>query len=76
MQHQLLYSKKNFNSHSTVICKKRILLSTEKLKIMELIKKTTLDFLNLIKRNNNRDWFLKNRLLYVDARENFESIVQ
>lgn len=43
---------------------------------MEKIKKTTLDFLNQIKYNNNRDWFIKNRPAYLDARGNFESFVQ
>jgi uncharacterized protein (TIGR02453 family) len=43
---------------------------------METIKKSTLDFLNLIKNNNNRDWFLKNRNAYIEAKENFESFLQ
>jgi uncharacterized protein (TIGR02453 family) len=43
---------------------------------MEQIKKSTLDFLLKIKSNNNREWFNKNRKLYVDAKENFESFVQ
>jgi uncharacterized protein (TIGR02453 family) len=43
---------------------------------MESIKKSTLDFLKSIKQNNNRDWFLKNRSLYIDARQNYESFVQ
>jgi uncharacterized protein (TIGR02453 family) len=43
---------------------------------METIKKPTLDFLRQIKLNNNRDWFISNRQLYTDAKENFESFVQ
>ena len=43
---------------------------------MEQIKKSTLDFLLKIKNNNNREWFNKNRKLYEDAKENFESLVQ
>jgi len=43
---------------------------------MEQIKKSTLDFLLKIKSNNNREWFNKNRKLYEDAKENFESLVQ
>lgn len=43
---------------------------------METIKKSTLDFLTAIKCNNNRDWFISNRPLYIDAKENFESFVQ
>lgn len=43
---------------------------------MKTINKATLDFLKKIKNNNNRDWFLKNRLLYEDAKENFNSIIQ
>lgn len=43
---------------------------------METIKKSTLEFLNQIKFNNNREWFIKNRPAYLEARENFESFVQ
>jgi uncharacterized protein (TIGR02453 family) len=43
---------------------------------METIKKSTLDFLTGIKSNNHRDWFLANRPLYLDAKDNFESFVQ
>ena len=43
---------------------------------MEPIKKSTLDFLTAIKCNNNRDWFIKNRSLYLDAKDNFETFVQ
>lgn len=43
---------------------------------METIKKSTLDFLSKIKENNNREWFNKNRNLYDDAKENFQSLVQ
>ena len=43
---------------------------------METIKKSTLEFLNQIKLNNNREWFINNRPAYLEARENFESFVQ
>jgi len=43
---------------------------------METIKKSTFDFLNRLKINNNRDWFLANRSDYLDAKANFESFVQ
>jgi uncharacterized protein (TIGR02453 family) len=43
---------------------------------MERINKSTLDFLNQIKSNNNRDWFLSNRPAYLEARGNYESFVQ
>jgi uncharacterized protein (TIGR02453 family) len=43
---------------------------------METIRQSTLDFLNQVKLNNNRDWFLKNRSSYIDAKENFETFVQ
>src|SRR5450759_69750 len=43
---------------------------------MDTIKKSTLDFLTAIKRNTNRDWFMANRPLYSDAKDNFESLVQ
>jgi len=43
---------------------------------MEAIKKSTIDYLKSIEKNNNRDWFLKNKELYNEARGNFESFVQ
>lgn len=43
---------------------------------METVKKSTLDFLTGIERNNNRDWFMENRSLYLEAKNNFESFVQ
>jgi uncharacterized protein (TIGR02453 family) len=43
---------------------------------MDPIKKSTFEFLKAIKENNNRDWFLNNKLNYSEARENFESFVQ
>jgi uncharacterized protein (TIGR02453 family) len=43
---------------------------------MEPIKKSTLDFLTAIKCNNNRDWFIENRSLYLKAKDNFDSFVQ
>jgi len=43
---------------------------------MTTIKKSTLDFLETLKVNNNRDWFTNNRSAYLDAKDNFESLVQ
>src|SRR5665647_1237425 len=43
---------------------------------MQQIEKSTLDFLSDIKDHNEREWFLKNRKRYDDARNNFESFVQ
>ena len=43
---------------------------------METIKKSTLDFLTSLKCNNNRDWFLLNRPMYLNAKVNFELFVQ
>jgi uncharacterized protein (TIGR02453 family) len=43
---------------------------------MEPIKKSTLDFLTAIKRNNNRDWYIGNRSFYLSAKDNFDSFVQ
>ena len=43
---------------------------------METIKKSTFEFLNILKDNNNREWFIKNRPLYSEAKDNFESFVQ
>ena len=43
---------------------------------MVQINKSTLEFLNGLKKNNNRDWFLKNQSGYKEAKNNFESFVQ
>jgi uncharacterized protein (TIGR02453 family) len=43
---------------------------------METIKKSTLDFLTAIKCNNNREWFIGNRPMYLEAKDNFETFVQ
>jgi uncharacterized protein (TIGR02453 family) len=43
---------------------------------MAQINKTTLEFLNGLKHNNNREWFLKNQSGYKEAKNNFESFVQ
>jgi len=43
---------------------------------MEAIKESTLNFLKTLRDNNNREWFLKNRPAYLEARNNFESFVQ
>jgi|SRR6185436_1592030 len=36
-----------------------------------MLQKSTLDFLKSLKKNNNRDWFEKNRDKYENAREDF-----
>jgi uncharacterized protein (TIGR02453 family) len=43
---------------------------------MEQINQSTLDFLSDLKRHNEREWFLKNRKRYDDAKTDFESFVQ
>jgi uncharacterized protein (TIGR02453 family) len=43
---------------------------------METIKKSTLDFLSDLKIHNEREWFLKNRSRYDDAKLNYERFVQ
>ena len=43
---------------------------------MPSIKKTTLDFLKDLKKNNDRDWFQLNRSRYDEARSDFEMYVQ
>ena len=43
---------------------------------MEQIKQSTLDFLSDLKMHNEREWFIKNRKRYDDAKSNFESFVQ
>jgi uncharacterized protein (TIGR02453 family) len=53
-----------------------VILKWIKKSVMETIKKTTLDYLRAIGKNNNREWFLKNKAQYDDARSNFESFVR
>jgi uncharacterized protein (TIGR02453 family) len=43
---------------------------------MEQINKSTLDFLSDLKNHNEREWFIKNKKRYDDARYNYESFVQ
>jgi uncharacterized protein (TIGR02453 family) len=43
---------------------------------MQQIKQSTLDFLSDLKSHNEREWFIKNRKRYDDAKSNFESFVQ
>jgi uncharacterized protein (TIGR02453 family) len=43
---------------------------------METINKATLEFLSMLKNNNDRDWFGKNRKEYEAAKENFGKFVQ
>ena len=43
---------------------------------MNVINKSTLEFLADLKQNNYREWFQKNRKRYEGARDNFESFVQ
>ena len=39
---------------------------------MSQINKSTLKFLNDLKKNNNREWFNDNKPVYEEARTNFE----
>ena len=43
---------------------------------MKAIKKSTIEFLNSLKDNNNRDWFIENKPAYYEAKSNFEELVQ
>jgi uncharacterized protein (TIGR02453 family) len=43
---------------------------------MNLISKSTLEFLSDLKRHNDRDWFTRNRNRYEQAKVNYESFVQ
>ena len=43
---------------------------------MKQIKQSTLEFLSDLKNHNEREWFIKNRKRYDDAKSNFESFVQ
>ncbi len=40
-----------------------------------MLHKTTIDFLKKLKKNNNREWFHKNKSLYEDAKYDFEVLV-
>ena len=40
-----------------------------------MLQQSTLDFLKAIKKNNNRDWFEKNRGKYENAKKDFENFV-
>lgn len=39
------------------------------------MKKTTIEFLHLLKENNNREWFQKNKTLYEEAKLDFEQLI-
>jgi uncharacterized protein (TIGR02453 family) len=43
---------------------------------MEKINASTLEFLDLLKHNNNKEWFDRNRSMYLSAKINFETFVQ
>lgn len=40
-----------------------------------MLKKSTIDFLKKLKKNNNRDWFNANKKLYEDAKMDFDTFV-
>ncbi len=40
-----------------------------------MLKKSTLDFLKKLKKNNNREWFNTNKDLYLEAKEDFDYFV-
>src|SRR5258707_6348400 len=40
-----------------------------------IIEKSTFDFLKKLKRNNNREWFLENKNLYLEAQSNVHAWV-
>lgn len=40
-----------------------------------MLKKSTLDFLKKLKKNNNREWFAANKHLYEDAKTDYEIFV-
>lgn len=42
---------------------------------METIRKSTLEFLKDLKKNNNREWFIENKAAYTDARQNYENFI-
>ena len=40
-----------------------------------MLKKSTVDFLKKLKKNNNREWFSTNKHLYEDAKTDFDTFV-
>lgn len=40
-----------------------------------MLQKSTIDFLKLLKKNNNREWFQKNKTRYEEAKSDFEKFV-
>jgi uncharacterized protein (TIGR02453 family) len=40
-----------------------------------MLQKSTLDFLKKLKKNNNREWFAKNKSLYEDAKNDFDVFI-
>ncbi len=43
---------------------------------MSNITTLSMDFLKKLKKNNNREWFQKNKLHYEQAREEFENFIE
>lgn len=43
---------------------------------MKSISNSTLEFLTELKKNNNRDWFLRNRNRYLKVKTDYESFIQ
>jgi uncharacterized protein (TIGR02453 family) len=43
---------------------------------MKQINKSTLEFLSDLKKNNDREWFLKNRSRYLEVKANYECFIQ
>lgn len=41
-----------------------------------MLQKTTLDFLEKLKRNNNKEWFDKNRPVYETAKKDFQQFIE
>ena len=41
-----------------------------------MLQKSTIEFLEKLKKNNNRDWFNQNKELYNKAKEDFIAFVQ
>lgn len=41
-----------------------------------MLSENTLSFLKKLQRNNNKEWFEKNRTLYEEAKEDFETLIE
>ena len=41
-----------------------------------MIQQSTLDFLKKLKKNNNKEWFDKNKPVYLEAKDNVQDFIK